>query len=245
MKKIAIFVEGQTELIFVREFLLKKFGFQNISIECYTLFIDSKNIPTEYAFETPNPTHNFHIFNVGNDNAVLTRILNRENYLWNQGFSHIIGLRDMYSKNYRETNQLIGEINPAINLKFIESVQHQISIRAKKPNQISFHYAIMEAEAWILGLKNCFLKLDELLTNDYILETIGINLTESNPETAFYHPAGIIEKIYNIAEKNYNKSKSDINAIMRSTDIDDFLELLSSDKCDSFKKFNQSIESTL
>jgi predicted ATP-dependent endonuclease of OLD family len=36
MKKIAIFVEGQTELIFVREYLLKQFKDQGIDVEIFS-----------------------------------------------------------------------------------------------------------------------------------------------------------------------------------------------------------------
>ena len=34
MKKIALFVEGNTELIFVREFLRKRFEYDDLEIEC-------------------------------------------------------------------------------------------------------------------------------------------------------------------------------------------------------------------
>ena len=44
------FVEGQTELIFVRELLLKVFDFQNISLEYFNLVTDSNLRPAEYTF---------------------------------------------------------------------------------------------------------------------------------------------------------------------------------------------------
>lgn len=150
MIKTAIFVEGQTELVFVREYLLKRFDYQNISLECYTLFTDSDFRPTEYRFPNESATHYFQIMNVGNDNAVLSRLLSREQYLWNVGFQQIIGLRDMYSKQYREEvrNAIIDD---TLNQSFIEGSRATIDKRAKMPHKIHFHYAIMEAEAWILG----------------------------------------------------------------------------------------------
>ena len=54
MRKIAIFVEGQTELIVVREYLLKWFNYENIEIECRTLFTDSKFHAFPYDFATPS-----------------------------------------------------------------------------------------------------------------------------------------------------------------------------------------------
>ena len=194
MIKTAIFVEGQTELIFIREYLLKMFEYQNIRIECYTLFTDSNYKSTEYSFPNDNAGYYFQIINVGNDNSVLTRLLNREQYLWNTGFHKIFGIRDMYSKNYREIvkNSTIVE---EVNLKFIEQSKKTIASMAKQSDNIHFHFAIMEAEAWILGLKNCFQYLHPDLNTISIAEKLGINLDLIDPEKVFFHPASIIEQI--------------------------------------------------
>ena len=200
--KTAIFVEGQTELVFVREYLLKEFDYQNIAIECYTLFTDSNFHPTEYAFPNNTATYHFQIINVGNDNAVVSRILRREKYLWNAGFSRIIGLRDMYSKSYRETVKEVGVIDVDLNEEFKRSTKEQIVNSAEKPSQIDFTFAIMEAESWVLGFHNCFEKINPLLTVRHIEEHLGFNLEEINPETTFFHPAKIMEQIYDLANES-------------------------------------------
>jgi hypothetical protein len=41
MKKVAVFVEGQAELILVRELLLKMYDYQDIGINCYNLICDN------------------------------------------------------------------------------------------------------------------------------------------------------------------------------------------------------------
>ena len=104
MIKTAIFVEGQSELIFTRELLLKYFEYQNIHIECYTLFNDHNLNPTEYKYDNKNAAFYFQILNIGNDQKVISSILKREKYLFSKehGFHKIVGLRDMYSKEYRE-----------------------------------------------------------------------------------------------------------------------------------------------
>ncbi len=101
MTKFAIFVEGQTELITVREFLLREFSYL-ISLECRTLFKASELKKAEYDFPNPAAHIHFQIVNVGNDNAVLSRILVREGHMWTAGYERIIGLRDMYSQAYKE-----------------------------------------------------------------------------------------------------------------------------------------------
>jgi hypothetical protein len=241
--KIAIFVEGQTELIFVREYLLKMFDYQNIWIECYTLFTGGDFNTTEYSFPNDNAACYFQVINVGNDNAVLTRLLKREQHLWNTGFHKIVGLRDMYSKNYRESVQN-SAISEEINLKYIHGAGKTIAETAKQAENIHFHFAIMEAEAWILGLKNCFKHLDPNLDTTAIAEKLGFNLDEIDPEKYFFHPAAIVQKIYDLAGKNYNKSKGDINAIMSHIHKDDFADLSKSGKCRSFGDFSINVIQT-
>jgi hypothetical protein len=58
MRKFAIFVEGQTELITVRELLLKKFNYV-VSIECITLFKKGNLRKVPYDFSNPNAQFHF------------------------------------------------------------------------------------------------------------------------------------------------------------------------------------------
>lgn len=237
MTKIAIFVEGQTELVFVREYLLKTYAYQDISIECYTLFRDDRWNTTDYAYSSANATHYFQIMNVGNDNAVLTRLLNREQYLWNVGFQRIIGLRDMYSKNYREDATQKGIIDAQLNIETIEATYQTLQKRAKQPHKIDFCFAIMEGESWILGFHNCFEQIHPMLTSSYIKAKLGFDLETTDPETTFFHPASIIKKIYELVGENYNKSKGNIEAIMAALQDEDFINLSKSGKCQSFQQF--------
>lgn len=242
MIKTAIFVEGQTELIFVRELLLRIFEHQNIHLECYTLFSKGKFHPTEYPF-TPEVEvkYYFQIINVGSDAMVLSSILRREALLWNSGFQKIIGLRDMYSETYRKIvkNRKISE---EINQKFKEGTQETIDKNAQYPDRIIHIFAIMEVEAWFLGLYTAFEGLDEKLTSEYIQEKLNFNLAEINPETSFFHPAKQVGEIYNLAGKKYDKKKGDVSAIVSYITKDDYnLLYLDENKCASYSAFYDSI----
>lgn len=239
MIEVAVFVEGHTELIFMREYLLKMYDYQNVSIECFTLFTDGNFNETEYPFPNVDAGFYFQIINVGNDNAVLSRLLNREKYLWNMGFHKIIGVRDMYSKAYREAVQN-GVINEDINLKFVEGAKITIQSKSVNAQNIHFCYAIMEVEAWILGLKNCFTHLDAKLNAGYIAQKLGYHLDLIDPEVTFFHPASNIGDIYNLVGKTYSKSKGDINAIMNNLQKHHFIDLAQNSKCSSFKKLHST-----
>ncbi len=243
MIKTALFVEGQTELVFVREYLLKSYEYQNISLECYTLFKDNALNETEYSFPNDNATHFYQIINVGNDNAVMTRLLNREQYLWNAGFHRIIALRDMYSKNYRESIALNnqGKIEQALNQEFIKTAYQTIQNRAKKPEKIYFCFAIMEGESWILAFYHFLEKINPMLNVSYIQEQLKIDLSSIDPEKEFFHPAEILSRIYKLVGENYSKSKGNIEAIMAALEKEDFKNVIVSGKCASFRNFTDKL----
>lgn len=236
MKKIAIFVEGKTELVFVREYLLKWFDYTNISLECYTLFTDNNFHSTEYSFPNKTAEIFFQIINVGNDNAVLTRILNREQYLWNVGFDRIIGLRDMYSEQYRDLSTQAGIIDLSLNEELKAATKEEITKRANQPDNIDFCFAVMECESWILGFHNCFETINPLLTTNYIENQLGFNLEEIDPEVTFFHPAKIMKDIYALAGENYKKGNG-ISEIMAALQKEDFEYLANSPRCNSFQGF--------
>ena len=238
MKKVAIFVEGQTELIVVREYLLKWFNYENIEIECRTLFTDSKFHIAPYDFVTPTPQYHFQIINVGNDNAVLSRILKREEFMWNAGYDKIIGLRDMYSKAYREMSTII---DANLNQEFINARIETINEKAKQPTKILMCFAIMETEAWFLGLSEIFELIDARLTNAFIQRATDKNLEIIDPEMAIFHPATLMNDIYNLVELRYRKHEGDIEALVKLIERADFESLLRRDKCNSFNVFHNAI----
>lgn len=238
--KTAIFVEGQTELILVREMLLRLFEYQNIHLECYTLFADSRFQSAEYSVENDTAAYYFQIINVGNDNAVIKRLLNREKYLWSAGFDRIIGLRDMYSRDYRILSN-DRNIDELLNQKFIQGSRQTIDEKAEQPDKIFFSFAIMEAEAWLLGMPVVFERINEDLTIENIAKSLNINLNEIDPENEFFQPATEIEAIFELAGRNYNKSKGDSYALVSRIEKEDYETLNESEKCASFSTFYQHL----
>ncbi len=237
MVKVAIFVEGQTELIFIREYLLKMYEHQEVEVKCFTFLREGNIKPTEYSFSPPEAAYSFEIFNVGNDNAVLSRLLKNEQHLWNTGFHKIFGVRDMYSKDYREVVKN-ASINEDINQRFQQSTLAVINAKAIRPQNIHFCYAIMEVEAWIIALKDCFLKLHPILNSNFISSKLGFEIDAVDPETTFFHPAATLEDIYKLVGLTYNKRKGDINAIMDNIQKQNFIDLANSNKCQSFKSMH-------
>lgn len=230
--KIAIFVEGQTELIFVREYLLRKYKY-SINIECRTLFTDSNYKETKYDFSCPECNFLVSIINVGNDVSVLSRMKQREKFMWKSGYDKIIGLRDMYSEQYKE---LSDKIDCIITNKFIDGFREQIE-KMSNPEKIIFCFAIMEIEAWFLALPEIFEKIDNRLTTDFILESLGIDLNTVNPEKTFFKPAENLDDIYSLVGKRYRKKEDDVENILSNIEYEHYIQLNRISKCDSFSKF--------
>ena len=239
MKKVAIFVEGHSELIFVREYLLKKFEYQNIDLECRTLFSDNKLLNTDYDVPNTNATHHFQIINVGSDSTVITRILKREHLLWNAGYERIVGLRDMYSDEYKEAMGQPREIKPFINQKFINGFNQTLKKKAIKPNNIHFCFAIMELEAWLLGIPKLW--KNKGINSAIILEKLNIDFFNIDPEIAFLHPTEVIKSILALIGEQYDKHGHEVNSFLSYIQKEDFEDLENSQKCNSFKCFAKAI----
>lgn len=240
MIKTAIFVEGQTELIIVREFLLKWYDY-GISLNCLNL--PNKKDYTQADYEFPNPIGNkfFLIINCGSDVAVLPSLLYQEKYLFNKGYSKILGLRDMYSQAYKRAvqNRLVNE---EINQKIIQVNNEEIEHLSSNHSNIHFHFAIMEIEAWLWGLKDVFQKIDHRLSKEYILEQTGFNIETDDPETTFFHPSVKLAKLFSSIGKSYGKSKENVDQLASLIEKTDYQNLLKSKRCGSFMQFLNSVE---
>ena len=70
MKKVAVFVEGQAELILVRELLIKMYNYQNVGINCYNLICDNLQY-TPHPYGDKTAQNYYMIVNVGNDKQTL------------------------------------------------------------------------------------------------------------------------------------------------------------------------------
>ena len=210
MLRVAIFTEGQSELIFTREFLHRLFRYENVHIKC--LQLNSGNefvLPHEIRYPTPNCY--IQICNIGNDSKVASYIINQYKRLKEQNFEIIIGLRDVFSDEYKKKSD---SIDWEIIHKFI-NVQNSTIQKFTNDNEVEIFFAIMEFESWLLSFNNFFEKIDPRLTDKYILEQLNIEIANICPDDVFYHPTNKIDEILKLAEIKYNKSKGQINSFVQ------------------------------
>lgn len=241
MNKTALFVEGQTEMIFVRELLLKIFEPDRLIIECFNLFNDLFPEPTHYSHQGKNADLFFLINNIGNDQKVLSSLLKRQALLLGRGgFGRIIGLRDMYGKEYNDLSA-DERVDRELIRRFIQSHRDQIKYHAERSQDIYFCFAIMEVEAWFMGFDQLYPRLSKRYSKALLQEKMGINLSKTDPERSFHHPTATLTELWALLGMKYNKSAKTIEQFAKSIHANDIERLLHSGRCASFRFFYQAL----
>ncbi len=178
MRRIAVITEGQTEYIFIREFLFRIIDPSKLSLTCVKLNSYRREHVRKYS--CPSPEIHFEIINVQNDERVLYYIKQVErNYIEKGLYDEIIGLRDMYSAEY--VKQSPNGINDDVTKK--EKRRHNSLIQSMTySDRIKLYYGVMEIEAWFLSMYSIFHKIHAILSVQYIQSQLGYDLSIINPQ---------------------------------------------------------------
>ncbi len=197
MKKIAIFVEGQTELLFMSELVTVIFGKHDLVVEAKEIrgHIESKLITLNMANSVNENKYYVLIFDCGGDSSIKSYIIERHGSLKAQAYSYVIGLRDAYHPPE------IVDITNVNRLK--HGLLHNIPQSGLTVNII---LAIMELEAWFIGEENHYKKISPLLTLEDANRISGIDISSASTET-IPHPSETLKQIYQLVGMTYRKRK--------------------------------------
>ena len=240
MKKIAVFVEGQTELIFVRKLLMDIIDPQKLSIACYSLVSGEGFKEVPFPIKCPTAELYFQIMDIGGDNKILGVIKDREENLVKADFEKILALRDMYSDEYDQMAQTVDDdvINNMVTKK-----QEIIKTIMSYPNRIKLFFAIMETEAWFLGFYKLFERMDSKLTKNYIKQKTKIAIDVIDSEREFFKPSNKVRKILHLVNKEYDKSYDIVNKVVGNIKPSDYEDVQTRGVNQSFKEFYTEIKS--
>lgn len=209
MKRIAFFVEGQTEQIFVNRLIKEILGTNQINI-IQKQFRGGVNIPKQEIMRNSafsrDPQYEVLIFDCGSDNRVKSEIIDNIESLRKKGYEMIIGLRDLYPL-------------PIADLEKLEKGLRFLPKHLKCDEQyFDIIIAIHEIEAWFMAETNHFRKIDKRLTGRFIKERLGFDPYITDPQTRV-HPAKDLNNIYRLVGKSYTKR---FNATIRVVNKLDF-----------------------
>jgi hypothetical protein len=195
-KKIACFVEGQTEQIFVERLFQEIAGYKKIAIATYKFQGSKSNRVSQPLKSTTVKNAAFFvlIYDCGSDSHVVSDIKSQHNSLSNNGYEKIIGLRDLYPKPLDEK----GNIEKGIR-GLLKPLQ-------KTGIPISVILAIMEIEAWFLAEWHHFPKIDPRLSPEFILQECRFDLRTIDVQQR-PHPAQDLEDIYQLIGRKIKAKK--------------------------------------
>lgn len=209
MRRIAFFVEGQTEQIFINRLVKEILGPQQINI-IQKQFRGGTNIPKQEIVRnmsfSRNPRYEVFIFDCGSDNRVKSEILENIEALRKSGYEMIIGLRDLYPLPISDLDRL--EKGLKYLPKYLKNESQYFDVIV----------AVHEIEAWFLAETNHFRKIDKRLTGRFIKERVGFDPFATDPESR-EHPAKDLDNIYRQVGKSYTKR---YNATVRVVNKLDF-----------------------
>ncbi|MDR1643006.1 MAG: hypothetical protein LBT59_25215 [Clostridiales bacterium] len=224
MIKIAIFVEGQTELIFIARLVEETLSRQSRPAIRNQLFGGRNTTILE------NDTHYVLINDCGGDNSVKGRI--RDNYpaLVRESYVCVIGLRDLYP------------LTDAQRLR--DSLQEGLPKSGCVFAQIFL--AIKEIESWMIAEDRHYLKISSALGKELVNSIAGMDVFSESTEI-LPHPAQTLHKIYLAAGTSYKKSAWQVQRTVDAIDyeylrgpvreriesLDSFLECLDGFLCAS------------
>lgn len=237
VKKVALFIEGKSGLIFVYNLLQKIFDPSFIAIDCLKIETDNNLKKSHYSHVVSSPKIKFLLIEVGGDEKVLSVMVNRAKGMLGQGFQFVWGLRDMFSDVYDK--QSSGRIDSALMGKILKKTREALDLVARSP-QTHLFFSVMELEAWYLGFY-------------HVLERIGLDIRKINkvlrkdiraidPEKEFFKPKRELSTIcQRIWGKKYNEVRFSYK-ISKEIKITDINELAEGGKIFHFRVFFEHLK---
>ncbi|MGO9598318.1 MAG: hypothetical protein ACLP7Q_10040 [Isosphaeraceae bacterium] len=197
MNKLAVFVEGHTEAIFVDRLVEEVAGNNRVRIELRKIRGGSSVRRTSIQVRAAQPEtgqqYYVLILDCGGDAAVKSRILEEHENLTRSGYAKILGLRDVRPK-YAAAE--IGKLERGLRLRIRTSLI-----------PVQFILSIMEIEAWFLAEVTHFPRIHPSITVDAIRSTLGFDPENDDMEKRD-NPAKDLADCYAIGGKLYEKAKA-------------------------------------
>jgi Domain of unknown function (DUF4276) len=207
-KKAAIFVEGQTEQIFVERFLQEIGSAHSIQFLVQRAGPPLKTLRNDPPSTAPPGTPSFFVllFDCGQDERVKSVILDRRKTLERASYDIVLGLRDLYPKSLADLAAVKQSLKTGVPTKGVP---------------IHILLAVAEIEAWFIQEHTHFAKIDAHLDPATFKATFGFDPSLESAE-AIPHPAELLHQIYSLAGKAYKKTRAHVE---RTVDVLDYAAL--------------------
>jgi hypothetical protein len=207
MKKLAVFVEGQTEQLFIERLITEIAGANNIVIEKRKLTGGSRSISRWVQLWTSasDPGRRYFILIIDCTGYTTVKSDIRDNYesLVSKGYNAIIGIRDVYPEfTYAE----VGKLRLGLNCRL-----------KTKPVQVVFVLGVMEIETWFISEHTHFSRVDPALTIARINATLGLDPSVDDIQLRPI-PSEDLDAIYQLVGQRYKKDYHSTQQLLNRLD---------------------------
>jgi len=203
VRRIALFVEGRTELHFVQRLLEELAGKKNVVVETRKIVggasVPRRTLILEAASVVGDEKYYVLIFDCGGDHQVKTRIMEEHQGLTQAGYSKILGIRDV------RPDFTLAEI-PRLAMGLRSHIRTSLA-------PVDFILCAMEIEAWFLAESSHYQRIDPRISSEAIYLSLGFH--PGNDDLALRPtPASDLNACYRLGGKNYEKGAIDtVNAL--------------------------------
>jgi hypothetical protein len=197
MRRLAIFVEGYTELLFVDRLVREIAEKRSLAVQHRKIRGGGRDgkIPKRYVellvpAEIDDVSHYVLIVDCGGEHLVGQRIREEHTSLDASGYEKIIGIRDIYP-NFEKSD--------------VPSIRRNMRYGVKtKLIPVQFVLSVMEIEAWFLSEYLHFPIIDSSITTSLIQSRLGFD-PEVDDMTNRPNPASDMKAAYQLGGKVYEK----------------------------------------
>jgi hypothetical protein len=205
MKRIAFFVEGQTESIFLTYLIEQYFSPGIASMQLSRIHGNKTHVLRKAKIHSSTEFYVL-IVNVEGDEKVTSAIKERAEKLFSQeAYEMVIAIRDLYPNDACKKND-------------IENAFSKIFSSYSYSNKIFLILSIMEVEAWFIAEHSVFSRLFPGAQTNRINNELGLCLENDNIES-YNHPAKILGEISRMHSSCYDKKAHEIHAICSRIDF--------------------------
>jgi hypothetical protein len=200
MNRMALFVEGKTELEFDTKLIAEIAGNRTVTIELERVGVRSITT-TKTRDDGSLWQHYFLIYDCGNDRATKTRMMKEYLNLAGLGYDDIFCHRDL------------GPQYTSSQLALAESERGLLFQVPTAPIPVRFVLSVMGIEAWFLAEHTHLQRIDPAITCAKVSDDLGFDPSVDNMQ-ARPTPAKDLSDCYWIVLRTYSKSRGDtLNAI--------------------------------
>lgn len=228
-KKIAIYVEGQTEQVLINQLILTQWNYTGVKIRNIKLQSYQDKVCKTKDFYPDIDDESailFLITDVEGVGTLTSAIANRANNQQESGFE-IIGLRDLSAQDFNELPTNIDRIDRIIQ-KFKKALQ---TSGCKKAEKIELFFAVMTIESWLLAFTKALSKWAKTSEEDILQYFSDKNLEEIKA------PSTVLKKIGSNARKKDPKSFDEVRSFVSYITGSEIESVYKANRAPNFNKF--------